>query len=277
MRCAPIPYSNEEMAWLEANHVMVIGDYADAFNAKFGRAVEARHLHGLRKRKGWKVGRELANEKARGKSLIYSAAEMEWLEANCHLSRVECAAQFTAKFQRDIAVGKIVGLRKRKGWLTGRTGCFEKGAVSHNKGKKCPPGVGGRHPNAQRTQFKKGERRARAEQLYKPIGFERVSDGYLVRKVNDGLPMQARWRAVHLIRWEEINGPLPDGMCLKCVDGDKLNTDPGNWELIPRAVLTHLNSRWNDVKYAEAAPELKPAIMAVAKLKHAVKTKKVRA
>ena len=56
-----IPYSPAEMRWLEENRLMVIGDYHRAFVEAFGRAdVTAAHLHGLRKRKGWKVGPELA-------------------------------------------------------------------------------------------------------------------------------------------------------------------------------------------------------------------------
>ncbi|APO67399.1 HNH endonuclease domain-containing protein [Rhizobium gallicum] len=78
----------------------------------------------------------------------------------------------------------------------------------------------------------------------------------------------------HKHLWEKQNGPLPEGMCLKCL-GDRLNTDPSNWEAIPRAVLPHLSARFG-MGYDNAEPEVKPSIMAVAKLKHAVKEAKSR-
>ena len=46
------------------------------------------------------------------------------------------------------------------------------------------------------------------------------------RKIHDGLPLQSRWRAVHLLNWEAINGPIPKSHCLKCLDGNRLNVAP---------------------------------------------------
>lgn len=56
-------------------------------------------------------------------------------------------------------------------------------------------------------------------------------------------------------------------MCLKCLSDDKTNCDPSNWELIPRALLPRLNGRFGR-NYDDASPELKPVILAVAKLEH---------
>jgi hypothetical protein len=157
----------------------------------------------------------------------------------------------------------------RKGWKTGRDGRIKKGTEAWNAGMKMPPGKGGNHPNARKTHFKPGVRQGIATKLYKPVGTERVSkDGYLERKIHDGLPLQSRWRAVHLLRWEEQNGKLPKGMCLKCLDGDLRNTDPANWIAIPRGMLPFLNGhRGHD--YNEMPAELKPAVLALARLKHA--------
>lgn len=155
----------------------------------------------------------------------------------------------------------------------GRTGRYEKGATPINKGVPCEPGRGGRHPNARATQFTKGERRGVAIKLYKPIGTERLSkEGYLEQKVHDGMPLQSRWRAVHLIRWEAIHGSIPEGMCLKCL-GDKRDTDPSNWEAVPRALLPRLNGRFGR-GYDHAPADLKPTIMVVTKLEHRARTLK---
>lgn len=96
------------------------------------------------------------------------------------------------------------------------------------------------------TQFKKGVRQGVAVKLYKPIGTERLSkDGYLERKVNDDLPLQARWRAVHLVEWERVNGPIPPGHALVFRNGDKTDIRPDNLELITRRALMKRNSVHN--------------------------------
>lgn len=208
----------------------------------------------------------------KGRAIIYSDAEMAWLEANCTLVISEYHRGFCEAFDRDVSAVNLHALRKRKGWKTGRTGCFEKGSVPHNKGVPCAEGRGGRHPNARKTQFQKGHGRSGvAVQLYKPIGTERYDkNGYLQRKVNDGFPLQRRWRFVHVINWEAVNGPVPKGYALKCLDGNKLNTDPTNWEAVPRALLPRLagGTRKQHVAYDDAPAELKPAILSVAKLEY---------
>jgi hypothetical protein len=72
-----------------------------------------------------------------------------------------------------VTAQNLHALRKRMGWLTGRTGRFDRGHEPDNKGKRCPEGKGGRHPNARKTEFKKGSRSGVAVKLYKPIGSER--------------------------------------------------------------------------------------------------------
>lgn len=271
MRGAPISYSDAEMAWLEANRTLVISDYHQAFQAAFERPdVTAANLHGLRKRKGWKVGR--APGRLKGRGWKFSAAERAWLKENCTLPLGRYFEAFQAEFERpDVTAQQLNALRKREGWRTGRTGRFAKGQAPANKGKPCPPGTGGRHPNARRTQFQAGHRGGKAAESYQPIGTEVVRDGYLVRKIHDGLPMQSRWRAVHLLRWEEANGPIPDGYCLKVLDGDRLNTDPANWTMISRGVLPRLNGckASHGFAFDNASPEVKPTLLAIAKLDHA--------
>lgn len=209
----------------------------------------------------------------KGRAIPYSATEMAWLEANRLMPIGEYLLAFHAAFGRpEVTSVHLHSLRKRKGWKTGRTGCFEKGAVPVNKGKPCAPGTGGRHPNARRTQFAKGSRTGKANKIYKPVGSERISkDGYRQRKIHDGLPMQSRWQSVQRIEWEAAHGPIPVGHALKCLSDDKLNTDPSNWEAVPRGLLPRLNGRFG--RGFDAAPaELKPAILAVSKVEHALRT-----
>lgn len=210
----------------------------------------------------------------KGRWISYSAAELAWIKAHAQEPRVEAHAAFVKTFGRaDVLLSNFTSLCKRKGWLTGRTGFFEKGHVSPNAGSKCEPGQGGRHPNAVATQFKKGQRHGIANQLYKPIGTERLSRcGYIERKIHDGLPLQSRWAAVHRLEWEQANGPVPKGMALKCIDGNRQNCDPSNWVAVPRALLPRLaGGRLGRLSYDDAPAELKPALMAIAKLEHAAR------
>lgn len=202
----------------------------------------------------------------RGRGIPYSSSQLAWIKKHCGMPHRDGHALFCKTFKRpDVSLDNFKSLCWRKGWKTGRTGCFPKGHVPDNKGKAMPYNA-----NSARTQFKKGVRIGRANQVYKPIGTERVSkDGYIERKIHDGLPMQSRWRLVHLIKWEAIHGPLPKKHCLKCLDSNRSNTDPSNWELIPRTVLQQLNHRTRIVDYDDAPAELRPAILTLAKLKGA--------
>lgn len=210
----------------------------------------------------------------KGRDIPYSAEEMNWLEANRLMVISDYHRAFCEAFERhDVSAVNLHSLRKRKGWKTGRTGCFEKGIVPHNKGKPCPPGTGGRHPNARRTQFKKGQLPHNTRYL----GHERVSkDGYVEISVDERNPhtgYERRYVLKHKWLWEKANGPVPEGHALKCLDGDKRNCTPSNWEAIPREVLARLSGR-HSMPYDQAAPEVKPVMMTLAKLKHAAREAK---
>lgn len=207
----------------------------------------------------------------KGQHILYSQEELSWIEHRKTMARRDLHAEFCSVWDRaDVSFSNLNSLCKRKGWLTGRTGHFRRGQPSHNKGKPMAPEV---REKCLKTAFKKGERRGVAVDIYKPIGTERMSkSGYVERKVNDDMPLRARWRAVHLIRWEEINGPVPPGYALKSLDGDRSNTEPSNWELIPRALLPRLaGGRHGKLQYDKAMPEVRPALLAVAKLEHAAR------
>lgn len=211
----------------------------------------------------------------KGRQIPYSANELAWIKARAKRNRRETHAAFCEQFGRpDVSLKNFNALCKRNGWFTGRTGHFVKGQEPANKGKKMPPGVGGNHPNARRTQFKKGQ----LPHNTKYLGHERLTvDGYVeisVDEVNPHTGYERRYVQKHRWLWEQKNGPVPEGHALKCLDGNKQNTDPSNWEAIPRALLPLLNGGRASIMHYDAAPaELKPAILATAKLKHAVKRK----
>ncbi|BAV64790.1 HNH endonuclease signature motif containing protein [Sphingobium cloacae] len=210
----------------------------------------------------------------KGRQIPYSADELAYIQSVSRWARDEAHAAFCQKFRRDdVSLQNFNALCKRKGWLTGRTGCFVKGQEAHNKGVPCAPGKGGRHPNARRTQFKKGQSPHNTNYL----GHERVSnDGYVEISIDERNPhtgFERRYVLKHKWLWEKANGPVPKGHALKCLDGNRLNTDPSNWELIPRAMLPRLNGRFGR-GYDAAPAEIKPTILAIAKLEHRARTVK---
>lgn len=191
------------------------------------------------------------------------------------MPRRDLHAAFVARFERpEIVLDHIRALCTRRGWKTGRNGRFVKGQVPANKGKRCPPGKGGRHPNARLTQFKPGQR---PKNTKKP-GDEYVSskDGYVylcIPETNPHTGFDHRFVLKHKYLWEQANGPVPEGHCLKSRDGNRQNTDPSNWMCIPRSMLPRLSGRWT-LPYDDAPDELKPLVLATAKLKHAAHEKR---
>lgn len=205
----------------------------------------------------------------KGRWIIYSAAELAWLQANCTLPISAYHAAFQQEFARpEISAANLHSLRKRKGWRTGRTGRFAGGHATWNKGQHHAP------PGSAKGHFQKGNVPANR----KFIGHERIGkEGYVEISVDQPNPWTGhsrRYVQKHRYLWEQANGPLPAGMVLKSVDGDRTNTDPANWQAIPRALLPILNGGRHKQRpaYDDAAPEVRPAIMAVAKLKHRART-----
>lgn len=201
----------------------------------------------------------------KGQQIKYSAQERAWIEANKMMVRREAHALFVQKFGRDdVSLNNYNALCKRNGWMTGRTGQYHKGRTPENKGKKMPYNA-----NSARTRFKKGS--VPPNRL--PLWAERIDKyGYIEMKVPIEDPytgFKTRFMHKHRYLWEKENGPLPEGFALKCLDGDKRNTTPSNWEAIPRALLPRLSGRWCQA-YDDAPDEIKPTLMAAAKLKHAI-------
>jgi len=201
--------------------------------------------------------------------LRYTPEQLAWIEANCTLPRSQLHADFCAQFDRsDISRANLTALCKRNRWLTGRTGQFVKGQASPNAGMK-----GVRVAGCEKGWFKKGA----PSHTKRAIGYQSIdSDGYIKICIDEANPWTgSATRMVHMHRWlwEKTNGPVPEGHRLKCLDGNKQNTNPANWEPVPMALAPRLNGLYG-LGYDRAEPEIKPTILAIAKLEHAVRTAK---
>lgn len=204
----------------------------------------------------------------KGRAIPYSPDEIAWVEVHAQKNRRDMHAEFCARFDRnDVSLTNLNSLCKRKGWFTGRNGRYAKGHTPENKGKTMPYNA-----NSAATRFRPGQ----LPHNHKGAGHERIDskDGYVVMIVAETNPWTgAATRPVHKHRWlwEKENGPIPEGYALKCLDGNKTNTDPNNWEAVPRGVLSRLNGGRHKKRlaYDAAPPELRPTVMAIAKLQHA--------
>ena len=170
--------------------------------------------------------------------------------------RAESLMLFNERFGLSLDVKSFSSLCKRHGIKTGFTGHFEKGHVSHNKGKKgwCAAG-------SEKGWFQPGQ----TPSDWRPVGSERVTrEGYTeikvsdVRTRNDRL-RQKNWKHKHVAVWEQANGSVPKSHVVIFADGNKQNFDLDNLVLISRkenAVLNHTGLRSSDKGVTKASVNL---------------------
>ena len=174
------------------------------------------------------MGRPLGVEN-KGPRHIWSDEEKQYLaEITPGRGYKEIQSMMSCKFGFDYTRHQIKGAITRNKLNTGRTGRFEKGRATWNKGTK---GL----TKANVTSFKKGQK----SHNYKPVGSERITkDGYCEIKVSD---TGRRWRPKHVLIYEKHHGKVPKGSAVIFLDGDKRNFDIDNLYLVTRSQLAMLN------------------------------------
>ncbi len=140
------------------------------------------------------------------------------------------AEMLNTEFGTAFSTGQINAYYKNHKLNSGLTGRFQKGCVSHNKGKKgyCAPGC-------EKGWFQKGHDNGKT----KPVGSERIDckDGYVLIKTADS----KAYRPKHKVIWEAAYGPVPPGHIITFIDGDKLNVALSNLRLITMAENAIMN------------------------------------
>ena len=190
------------------------------------------------------------------KSKNILAPRHKWTELELSTLTSRYANERTELIAIDIGVStqsvytkaKALGLKKSSEYLCSPAACrldgvkgssnrFQKGQPAWNKGMK------GLQTGGSAGWFKPGHRGGKALEKYQPIGTIRTSkDGYLQMKIHDNMPLQSRWRGLHLVNWEAIHGPVntkTHALCFR--DGNKENCAVENLELITRADLALRN------------------------------------
>lgn len=194
---------------------------------------------------------------------------------NRPISQVYQCADRLGLAKTAVYLASPAACRLRRGDNVGKAFRYPKGHVPQNKGLRRPGWHSGR---MKETQFKRGELSGRAKALLKPVGSERISkDGYLERKVREfvATPEMTRaeanrkrqriWRGVHLIVWEETNGPIPAGHAVCFKDGNKRNIAIDNLELVARQDLMRRNTIHN------LPPELKETVQLLGRVNRQIR------
>lgn len=183
---------------------------------------------------------------------LFNALEEDFLRAHYADSRTEDLARVLARTVHSVyAKAHTMGLLKSAAFLAspeagritagsrmGKDTRFQSGHTTWNKGMK------GLQIGGVETRFKKGHRAGKALENYQPVGATRINkDGILQVKVNDDMPLQRRWKAVHAVLWEEANGAIPAGHLVVFRNGNRHDIRLENLECITRAE----NMRRNNV------------------------------
>lgn len=186
----------------------------------------------------------------------YTKRQLNWLQKHyLTMTGKELAAAFNAKYGQSRTEDAIKGTLFRKGIRSGRTGRFDAGQVSWNKGKKGYMG-------ANATSFKKGN----LPHNHRPLWSERIDkNGYIEMSVPERNPytgFETRFKHKHVWLWEQAHGKKPKSTAVIFKDGNNRNFDLNNLLLVSRSELLSANLHG----YKDQPEELKPVILNIAKI-----------
>lgn len=156
---------------------------------------------------------------------------------------------FNKKYDLEMTTKKLSSLLGRKKIKTGTAGCFRKGFIPWNKGKKGYIG-------ANKTSFKKGNK----PKNWRPVGSERIdSNEYTLIKVAE----PNKWVFKHRLIYEQEHGVIPANSVIIFADENKNNLNIENLICVTRNELKILNK----CRLISSVPELTKTGLNVAKLK----------
>lgn len=210
-------YSPEVRAFIAENVVgRTAQELADMTNAAFGTAFTAATMKCYKNNHKLKSGTPGGTPKG-GPSKQFPEPIGRYIRENYHgVGHAEMAARLKEAFGRDYTPAQIKGFYANHGLNSGLTGHFKKGGTPYNKGRK-----GYHAPGSEKGWFRKGSQPWDTV----PVGTVlEKTDGYLWKKTGDapGCWLQ-NWRQLHLLIWEEVNGPVPEGCVIIFKDGNKKN------------------------------------------------------
>lgn len=259
----PSPFSAEEEKFIEENikgtsRKKMVAMLEEKFGTRHDTVqvknfLSKKHLKSGLKR-GWQPGENWK---------VYPPQIQEYIKANyVGVGPKEMAERIEKEFGLSFSGKQMHAFYHNHGLSSGLTGRFEKGQTSWNKGKKLPSKGG-----TLKTQFKPGNVPHNTAKIGTVL---KKSDGYLWRKISDGNGFSKNWRQEHILRWEEENGPVPEGHCLIFLDGNRENVELSNLRLVTRGELASMIR----LKLRSEDPEITETGILIAKLCTAIYRKK---
>ena len=187
---------------------------------------------------------------------VFPAEIKDYIKANYSgVGPTEMARRLNAAFGTTYTPKQLNSYYKNHALNSGLTGWFEKGCTPANKGRK-----GYHAPGSEKGWFSAGH--VPANKM--PIGTVwKKSDGYLWRKVGEGC---RDWRQEHILVWEAAHGPVPPGMLVIFLDGNRENVALDNLALISKRTNQYLNKKG----LRSSDPEVTRAMITAAQLFEAV-------
>ena len=200
------------------------------------------------------------------KYVKYTDVMLRWLEDNqASLTRKELLAKFNGEFQLAVGINAIEGICRRKKWRNDNDGTYKKGHGACHKLDQFIP------TDEQALFIKKHQSDISRQQLtdmlnkefnisvtssrvsyycrkqglisnYRrgdsiPVGSVRMSQGYKVIKIAN----PREWDMLHLVRYRENHGEIPEGFMVRFLDGDRFNCEPENLLCVPRSANMVIN------------------------------------
>lgn len=187
----------------------------------------------------------------------------------------ELARKLKRSYHSIVGMAQTLGSKKSSSYLSslpkasgmvkaGVAFRFPKGHVPANKGSRRPGWSTGR---MKETQFKKGGFPPnRDPDFYVPGALRVNADGYIDMRTSFAKGARG-WTPLHRILWIDAHGPVPKGFALRFKDGDSLNVELDNLELLSRADLMRRNSIHN------FPPVLRSTINVLGQLKRRIREK----
>lgn len=229
-----------------------VQELAELVNAEFGLSLTPAQMHSYKKNHKLKSGTPTGMRKGAATDTYPQNVRDYIAEHHRGIGPTEMAKLLNDKFGRRYTRAQIKSYYANHGISSGLTGRFEKGHVPATKGQK-----GLRIPGSEKGWFRPGHK----PHNHMPVGTEMYkNDGYLWVKTDEGI---RKWRQKHIIAWEEVHGPVPEGHVLIFKDKNHANTSIDNLALVTLAeslVMTRSGFRTE-------FPECTEAGLMVAKIK----------
>lgn len=232
-------YTQEMRTFIMENHKgRLVHDLVEMFNERFSCNVTYGQLRAYKKRYGLVSGTHNGPRPQRNGSKTFPKKIYDHIVANHKgCGPKDMAQRLNERFGTSYTRDQLKSFYANHGLDSGTTGHFKKGHVPFSKGKHMADYLTPEQIEKVRSnQFKADD----IPRNWRPVGTEtlRPDTGIIWVKVAE----PSVWEMKHRVVWEQHNGPIPKGMNIIFLDGDRSNCDISNLMMVSDAELGHINN-----------------------------------